>query len=250
MKKTTAIAMALVLCMMFGGAALAENPSVTEIPVVTEITQEGEPLEAEEANPFLQWIGQGLELVEDQVTAGWNTVTETVTAGWDTVVGQVTGWADAVENYLTEKKLAWDAETSEAWNTLKEGAEHQGEIAQEKLDAAYTAIRDWLIQAGDTVDQRVAQAVDAMAGAAGVVDAQVSGWYRTVETFMVQNSEKVTESVQDAWNTVEQSVTGAGNVAAEKLSEACETIRTWMSGLTDVDTSEATEAIDGLESSL
>ena len=79
MKKITAVAMALVLGMMFGGAALSENAPPTAKPASGEIVL-AETAQAEQPDncPFLDWIGQGWNLVTDFAESGAHTVSDTV----------------------------------------------------------------------------------------------------------------------------------------------------------------------------
>ena len=172
-------------------------------------------------------------------------MTDSIVSGWNTMVDSILGGADTVGSYFQEQKPGEQIE--EAWNTLKEGAEHQGSVAQEKLNEAYETVRNWFVDSGEKVDQEIAAAVDAVAGTAGVVEAQVSNAYRTIENFMVENSEKVTEAVVDSWNTIVDSSANIGSTAYEKTVDSYETLRSWIETFGDENTEEAIQALDLLE---
>ena len=150
--------------------------------------------------------------------------------------------SDTVGDFFAEQHI--DQKVEDAWDTLKEGASNKGEVAKDKLDEAYQTVRNWFVNSEETVDQEMAAAVDAVAAAAGVVEARVSAAYRTVEIFMTENSEKVTESVKDAWQTICQSAVDMDAAAQEKTTAAYETIREW---LKEFEASEAENAEQSLE---
>ena len=181
---------------------------------------------AEEADPekkdFFSWIGQGVEMF--------------------TVSGKVGGWIDRAEAYMKEKQ--WDAKVQQAWGTLKEGAEHQGEVAMEKLTDAYHTVREWMLQTGESVDQSVAEAVDQVASAAGVAEAKMVSWYRRMESYMAEKAGLVTETVRDAWNVIKQSAMDAGSFTEEKVTEAYATVREWLCSTGESEDSEMVQVLD------
>ena len=244
MKKTKAVAMALVLCMMFGEAALAETAKPTEEPVSEEYvlaktTQAGQA----ESDSFLEWIGQGWNLVTDFVESGTATVSETVTSWANIVSDTLTGWYETVETYVTGNQ--WSEDVQNAWDTLKKGAENAGKVAQEDLENAYHTVRNWMIQEGDKVDQGVAAAVDWIASSSGVMEATVSGWYRTVEAFMTTNANRASESVKQSWETIKQANSEGLSIAKDKLEDACQTVQSWLASLNE-DTTEEQIALSGI----
>ena len=244
MKKTTAVAMALVLCMMFGGTALTENALPTEETVSEEIVlAEATPAEQADSHPFLDWIGQGWNLVTDAVEPGVHTVSDTVTSWGNIVSDTMTGWYEAIETYVTGNQ--WSEDVQNAWNTLKEGAENTGKAAQDELENAYHTVRNWIIQEGDQVDQDVAAAVDSVASAGGVMEATISGWYRTVEAFMASSANTASEAVKQSWETIKQANTEGLSIANDKLGDAYQTVQTWLASLNE-DTAEAQKALTGI----
>ncbi len=157
MKKTTVMAIALVLTMMIGGTALAETSAeaTVESPVETRV-EEAAAEANEEKDGFLDWIGQrmekvsatlseGLDMAAEAVEAGWNKASEAVSSGIDWLGDKTTDWTDEAEAYMQKKQ--WDKKVQDAWETLKTGAQQTGEAAEEKLTEAYHTVRDWLLQA-------------------------------------------------------------------------------------------------------
>lgn len=168
--------MALVLGMMLHGSALAENAFPTAEPaseeiVLAETTQAEQP----ESCPFLDWIGQGWNLVTDFAESGAHAVSDTVNTSANIVSETMTSWYETVETYVTSHQ--WSEDVQNAWNTLKEGAENAGKVALEKLENAYHTVRNWLIHEDDKVDQDVAAAIDCIASANGVMEATIPSWF-------------------------------------------------------------------------
>ena len=108
-------------------------------------------------------------------------------------------------------------------------------------------MRNWFVQSEETVDQEMAAAVDAVAAAAGVSEAQVSNAYRTVEIFMAKNSEMVTESVTDAWQTICQSAVNMDAAAQEKAADAYEMIREWLKSFDGSEIANVELAVETIE---
>ena len=273
MKKTAAMILACILSLQLGGAVEAEAPEETVPNTEIEVTETAESETAEvpetaeesiEENAFLAWLGEGAELLENALSEGWDKASETVSGGWDSALGavksgwskaseavthgmewlreQMSDWTKQAESYMQEHK--WDEKVQECWNTLKEGALHQGKIAQEKLNEAYQTVREWIMTSDETVDQEVAEAVDSVAGAAGVAEAQLSSWYRQMEAYLTEHADSVTEEVTQAWNVIRQNALETGTVAQEELEKARETIREW---LTSTGADAESEAVTGLE---
>lgn len=247
MKKTTAVAMALVLCMLYGGATLAENAIPTEEPISEGTVLEETVQTEKDGNSFLAWIGQGWNQVTDFVESGANTVSGTVVS-WANVVGDTLGgWYETVETYLSGNQ--WTEDVQKAWNTLKEGAEGTGKAAGEELENAYHTVRSWIAQSGEKVDQGIAAAVDCVASAGGVIEAQVSVWYRTVETFMTTSADTVSDAVRQSWETIKQANTEGAAIAKDKLADAWQTVHDWLASQ-EKDTAEEQEALDGIMNQL
>ena len=231
--KNRIISLMLALSLIPGIAALAEAPAATEEPAEETLQEETE------GSRFLEWIGQGLDLAADTARSGWHAV-----SGWADATGDtLTDWYRKAEEYLTGKD--WSEEAREAWNTLKEEAEHKGSIARDELEKAYRTLRDWCIRTGETVDQGMADIIDAAAGAAGVAEATVSGWYRTVEDYVTSRADTVSDSVREAWETIKEANATGLDMAREGVRDACETVKSWLDSL-DEDTSVQEEAIDGI----
>lgn len=252
MKKTTAIALALVMCLTFGTAALAEAPEAIQVPEVIETMAEmpaeeimAEVEETAETESLKDKVEHGWTNLISTIEGGWNTVVSTVENGWNTVTGTLADWTHTVETFVTGRD--WNAEVQEAWSTLKDAAAHKGEAALDQVTAAYETVRSWFIQVGDTVDQSVAIAVDSVADAAGVVEAKLSGWYRTLETFFAEHSEQLTEEVRTACDTIRQSITNVGSVAQDKLDSAYQTVHDWIQQQGETEDSVVMEALEGVQ---
>jgi hypothetical protein len=80
----------------------------------------------------------------------------------------VSAWFDEVGSFFSERSSEMGLSVTEAWETLKGGAEQTGMYSQEQLEAAYRTIRDWFRTSGETVEESVLEAVDNIAEAAGV----------------------------------------------------------------------------------
>ena len=194
---------------------------------------------------FSKWIGEGMDFLTEQVTAGWNLVSDEAESGWNQVKEKGSEWAGVVDAYVKEHQ--WDKRVEEAWNTLKEAAENRDLIPEEKLTEAYHTVRDWLAEHQDEIDQTAASAVDNLAGALGVEEARVSAWYRVVEKFMTENAPLTTQAVRNAWGTIKQSYGEAETVEREKLELAFETVGIWLESLDSAETESAAEALDSLK---
>ena len=253
MKKTVAIAIVLVLTLMLDGSVLAETTA--EAPVNTETPSE-EVEVIEEKNGFLVWIGQSMDKVSDTLSEGWNKATDAVEAGWnkaseavtsgiDWLGDKIAAWASEAEAYMQKKQ--WDKKVQDAWETLKTGAQQKGKIAGEALTEAYHTVRDWLVQADESVDQNVAEAVDNIAEAAGVAEAKFSSWYRKVEEYLTEKADLVTESTRNAWALIKQNAVQAGSIAKDKLTEAYAQLREWLLEMGEPADSEMMTVLEDLE---
>ena len=239
MKKFFVLMVMLMLSMMTVCVVSADN-EVTAVPSQREETVLTEA--APDDDYFGKWAVDGFGFITDQVTSGWNTMTESIVNGWNSMAQSILDGSDTVGDFFAEQHI--DQKVEDAWNTLKEGASNKGEVTKEKLDEAYQTVRNWFVNSEKTVDQEMAVAVDAVASTAGVAEAQVSAAYRTIEIFMTENSEKVTESVKDAWQTICQNAVDMEAAAQEKRTAAYETILEW---LKEFETSEAENAEQSLE---
>ena len=255
MKKTFVIAMAL--AMMLSVAALAETAAESSAESMAETqTEETSAEMKEEKNGFLDWIGQGmdkvsgtlsegLEMAGDAVEAGWNRASGAVVSGVDWLGGKVSDWTSEAEAYIQKKQ--WDKKVQDAWETLKHGAQQAGETAEETLTEAYHTVRDWLVQTDETVDQTAAEALDRVAGAAGVAEAKLSSWYRKIETCMTEKADLVTESTREAWDLIKCNAVEAGSIAGEKLEGAYTTLRDWLTSIGEPDDSEMMQVLKDME---
>ncbi len=239
MKKTAAAAAVLTVGMLIGTLGLAETPD----PAVGNTAAAESQTEAvSEDSSFLSWLGEGADMLFDFVSTGWELAGDAAESGMDWLSGKFDEWSSRAETYMKDHQ--WDVKVEEAWNTLKEGAEHTGAVAQEKLDEAYRTVRDWLTSADETVDQAAADAVDSMAAAAGVAEAKLSGWCRRMDAYMTEKSALVTDAAGDAWDTVRQYTQDAGSVARDRLDEACQTLREWLESVGEGEDSEAVKGLD------
>ena len=226
MKYRSVIAVALVLVMLLGTTAYAQA------------TPASSPTMKEKAGEAMTWIGEGVDWIKNAYNTGKDAVVNS--AEW--IKQMMPEWSETVQSFINEKINA--PEVQEAWNTLQEGAENAGNVSKEAVTEAYQTIREWMQSTGETVDQEVASALDQMAGAAGVEEAQTANWFRTVEIFVVANAEKVTEEVQKAWETIKQANLGDGKTPEETVTKAYETIREWMESFGTEDADTAEEALD------
>ena len=243
MKKVTIILASALLSMSIASAALSQSNAFTETPAAAEaVIQEQDN---KDDYYFGKWVVTGFNFLTDSVTSGWNTMTDGIVDEWNTMLESILNGADAVETYIQDQK--WDQKVIDAWNTLKTGASEKGSVAQEKLEEAYHTVRDYFTGTGEEVDQSIAGAVDAVAGAAGVAEAQVAAAYRTVENFFVENYNTVSVTVVDAWQTILESNTEIGKVSEEKLNEAFSAVHNWIEELGTEDSEEAIEAIELLQ---
>ncbi len=234
--KNDMIAMTLAVSLALGtgtlGGALADTVNSKE----TEKTGK--------ESSFMDWIGEGMELIGDSVETGWNIVTDATESGLEWLQGKIDESSEKAEKYLEEH--AWDQEVKEAWSILKQSAVKKGEIAQDKVMEAYRTVRDWVIESGDKADQQVAAAVDSVAAAAGVAEAQILSCYRTVESFVTVHAAEAGDAVKEAWTTIKKSAEDAGPVAQKELTEAYETMKNWIDSLGEKD-SDAEAALEQLE---
>ena len=239
MKKTKgiAIALALELALASGSAALAEHAAEgdkaeTKFQTPSEAAEEDS---ASQENAFFAWIGQkmdqvgttmktGLEMGTDAARAGFDMASEAAVSGMGWLDGKISDWTGRAEAYMKEKQ--WDKTVLDAWETLKTGARDAGKVTQESLDSAYRTMKDWLEDS--EVDQSVAEAVEGVAEAAGVAEAEVYGWYRRMENYMTENASLANDSVREAWNEIKQYASEAGSVTDEQVRAAYSSIRDWL----------------------
>ncbi len=166
-----------------------------------------------------------MELIGDSVETGWNIVTDATESGLEWMQGKIDQFSEKAEKYLEEH--AWDEEVKEAWSILKQCAIQKGEISQDKVLEAYRTVRDWVIETGDAADQQVAAAVDSVAAAAGVAEAQILSCYRTVESFVTIHAGEASDAVKEAWNIVKKNAEEAGSVAQKEHSKTIIQILKW-----------------------
>ena len=107
-------------------------------------------------------------------------------------------------------------------------------------------IKQWMEETGETMSEGTEAIFDAIGSAAGIAEAKISSWIRTVETFIADHRDTVTEDIQEAWNTMKQAAEEAGSIASEKLQVAYEIVDTWIASLNETEAATAQEALDGL----
>ncbi len=153
-------------------------------------------------------------------------------------------WNDTVQKYLEEKKSSSDVQ--EAWNTLKEGAEHAGKVSEEAVTEAYHVVRDWTLDTSDAIDQSIASAIDQMASAAGVKEAEIAEWYRTVENFVTSNAEEMKESTREAWTVIKEANIEGAKIAKKEIKEAYTELSDWIVDFGTESAEIAEEALDDI----
>ncbi len=266
--KKSAAAVALALSLTLGTAAFAE---ASDTAAAEEVSG---------SRDFSSWIGEGADmlhdtlsegwelvtgtaetgwdLASDAVATGWDIVTDTAAAGWDkTTDAFETGWeylethipvwSEKIEGYMDEHRV--EQRVSEAWDTLKEGALHHGEIAMDKLTEAYHTVKDWVTETGGAADQEIAETIDLVAGTAGVEEALRTGWYREVERYMTLKADLVTDAVEESWELIRQNGIEAGSVAEDRLQEAYGTVREWLADAGEPEDSDIMQYLEELEKS-
>ncbi len=233
MKRTIAALGALAIALGFtvtaAGTAFAETPAESPAPVTESEIEKSE---------YFSWIGDGMRWVEETCIMSM----DAVAGGTEWLLESMKEWNGTVQDYLDEKKS--DPEVREAWNTLKDGAEHAGEVSEEAATEAYHTVRDWMLKKSDAIDQGVASALDRMAGAAGVREAQVAEWYRTVEGFVTSNAEEMTESTLEAWTVIKEANVEGTKIVKEEVTEAYTEVRDWVVEFGTESADTANEALE------
>ncbi len=224
----SAVALALGITMMSGGLAMAETPEPSPSPVIESEIKE---------NDYFSWIGDGMRWVRETYTTSRDAVVD----GTEWLVESTREWNETVQDYLDERKSA--PEVREAWNALRDAAEHAGKVSEEAATEAYHTVRDWMLKKGDAIDQHVASALDRMASAAGVKEAEIAEWYRTVENFVTSNAEEVSEDTMEAWQVVKEANREGAKLAKEEIMEAYKEVSDWV-------VSFGTESADAAEDAL
>ena len=176
------------------------------------------------------WLQQGFDWFKEMTGIDTDAAKETVQ-----------GWVDTVSEFTSGIKDS--PEIREAWNTLKDGALKAGTAGKEAVTEAYHIILDWWLENGGNITKEAASALDGLAKAAGVEQADIAEWYSTVEEYISEHRETVTSAVKDAWETIKEYGVEAGDTAQEKLKEAYQTIREWMESVNDGKSKEAGEAL-------
>ncbi len=179
---------------------------------------------------------------KDWIGAGWKWLQDTVKAGTEYLQENLPVWEETIEQYYAE--FSTDPEVQEAWSTLKEGASEVGRISKEKAEEAYNTIRNWMQKNGKPINQEIAEAIDQIAIAAGVDEAELAEWHRTVENFIATHKDSVTQSVRDAWETIKEYSAETGNVAKEKVEEAYQALNDWFESFNNEESEEAEEALE------
>ena len=230
MKKTTAIAFALGLTMLLSGTACAETSA--DAAVFVEPVRTGE-------SEYLDWIDSGWNWLSGKLESGYEYLTGPVA---EEAGRTIAAWRKTVEDYLMNSQ--WPEEVRSAWNTLREAAEDIGSVTAEEATEAYRVVRDWIVSTGVLTDEDVAAALDWLAEAAGVTEAAVSEWYRTVETYFSENRDAMSETVREAWNTIREAQAEGTELAEEALNSAYQAIYDWINSTDSEDAAQAAEAME------
>ena len=156
-----------------------------------------------------------LSAIKEWAGAGWKWLQDTVKAGTEYLQKNLPVWEKTIEQYYAE--FSTDPEVQEAWSTLKEGASEVGRISKEKAEEAYDTIRNWMQENGKPINQEIAEAIDQIAIAAGVEEAELAEWHRSAET---------------------------GSVAKEKVEEAYQALSDWFGSFNTEESEEAEEALE------
>jgi len=221
MKKLSGLVLALLLAVL-SFSALCENDG-------TDIFGQ-----------FDAWVKEG-GLAEFGANMG-----QALSEGYLAVSQSVKDTVNIAGEYLSQLSSEFDRETEKAWKVLMETADKTVSHTKEEVEKAWVEIEKWVEENGNRLDENLRSAIDYVGSAAGVAEAQVSIWLRTVEETFTENSEKVTVEAQKAWATVEQAVQNVGSVTSETLTEAYETVRTWIDSLNQENAVPAREALDDL----
>ena len=183
-----------------------------------------------------------LSAIKEWAGAGWKWLQDTVKAGTEYLQKNLPVWEKTIEQYYAE--FSTDPEVQEAWSTLKEGASEVGRISKEKAEEAYDTIRNWMQENGKPINQEIAEAIDQIAIAAGVEEAELAEWHRTVENFIATHKESLTEHAQEAWETIKDYSAETGSVAKEKVEEAYQALSDWFGSFNTEESEEAEEALE------
>ena len=264
MKKRILLSAFLVFSQLATGTALAQTTTEEPAPVI----EQTQPIEDQDT--VFDMIGSGwntamdgitdswngmtdtivggwnsmVNAIVDTTTGGWNAVVDTVTGGKDAVTGTLSEWQASVESYMQEKN--WTEDVKNAWNTLKQGAADAGSVTKEQAESAYYTVRNWFAQTGETIDQGYAAVIDKMASEAGVAEATVSDWFRTVDSYINDSVNQASESVLEAWNIVKQGTLDLNSEARDQLESAEKIIRDWFQTQGVANDSDVAEAFDGI----
>jgi len=171
MKKMISLIPAFMLCCALTMATAETTPAPTQDNVTIEESTRIE----ESTDRFLDSVQDtwdaflGMASDAGDVAREW---TEGALNDAGTFIGDrfadVSAWFDEVGNFFSERSSEMSQGFTEAWETLKGGAEQVGKYSQEQLDAAYRTIRDWFRTSDETVEESVLEAIDNIAEAAGV----------------------------------------------------------------------------------
>ena len=153
---------------------------------------------------------------------GWNWITgvaEHVKTTAAEIFAAAGDFATAIKN---------DPDVQAAWNTLKEGAAQAGTAGKEAVTQAYHTVLNWWLKNGQSITSEIAAALDEVAKTAGVEQADIAEWFSTVEEYIAENKDTVSQSVKDAWQTIKEAGTEVGTVAGETLKDAYRTVQEWL----------------------
>ncbi|MBR6028947.1 MAG: hypothetical protein IKP40_07635 [Clostridia bacterium] len=193
----------------------------------------------------------------DQMRNWWNDLTsvaqdlagqatELFSTGVELVGDAAKDFIGKAEEYLTQLYPDWRQETRNAWQVLSEAAEDAGSHAKEEVAAAWEEIKGWMAEAGDSVSEETQTILNAIGGAAGVVEAKIALWTDMVQTYFNDSMASASPAVQEAWATLKEAAANAGSVAADKLKEAYNTVLDWLNSQKGEEAERAREALNSL----
>ena len=175
------------------------------------------------------WLEQGL-----------NWITEVTGLDTGSIKNSVLGWIDTLSEFAARVKN--NPEVQAAWKTLMEGALQAGTAGKEAVTKAYHVVLDWWLENGEGITGEIASALDGIARAAGVDQADIAEWYSTVEEYIAESKDAVSGSVQEAWIIIKEAGTEAGVAAKETLADAYQTVRDWLEAASGKEAENAREA--------
>ena len=166
--------------------------------------------------------------------------------GADVAKDTVLSYVGMAEDYLRNIYPEWDEETKKAWDTIKEAAETGSAEAREQSAEAWGVVKNWMLEAGETMSEGTQALFDAVGSAAGVAEATVSGWVRTVETYLSENADTANEAVREAWETIKAGALEANETVLKQMEDARQILNEWLGEQSDTEAPSVTNAVNGI----